>query len=101
MLLRSVRVVFLVATCGNALTLAWTALPQLRREKYAARPVKAGSREVGCLTKGNGSPVAMVFVAERGLRLEDLAGGRAEPCRLTLCATAAHCRTSSRGASSR
>ncbi|KAI0757743.1 hypothetical protein C8Q80DRAFT_1265605 [Daedaleopsis nitida] len=82
-------VVFLVTTAGTLLACIGSALPQWRREKYAARAVK--KREVCCLTRGNGAPVVMVVRADRGRKLEDLAGAKNEHCRFTLSATATLC----------
>ncbi|KAI0750379.1 hypothetical protein C8Q74DRAFT_364577 [Fomes fomentarius] len=78
-------VVFFVTLIGTILALLGSALPQWRREKYAARFVD--KPEVTCLTRGNGAPVAMVFTATRGLRFEDLAGAKNEHCHFTLVAT--------------
>ena len=83
--------VFLITAFGNLLTITWTALPQLRREKYAARPVVQGGRDIGCLTKGKHPSFVIVFISDDGLRLEDLAGGRVEPCHLTLVVAIVSC----------
>ncbi|KAJ8080957.1 hypothetical protein PM082_017792 [Marasmius tenuissimus] len=84
-----------VVTCGgNLLAQLQASLPQWRRELWDARPIKAGKREVVCLTKGNGSPYVMVIRSEgslkhRRLRLADLAGGQgtaAAGSKRTICA---------------
>ncbi|KAI0712404.1 hypothetical protein C8Q76DRAFT_857914 [Earliella scabrosa] len=84
-------IVFFVTLAGTLLVQAGSALPQWRREKYAARQVRQGTREISCLTRGNGAPVVMVFVADQGLRLENLAGTKNEHCHFTLVATAILC----------
>ncbi|KAI0675755.1 hypothetical protein C8Q78DRAFT_951429, partial [Trametes maxima] len=57
---------------GNWIVLIWY------EEKYAARKLdKKKSREVACITRGNGSVFVMVVDSSIGsLRLEDLAAGR-------------------------
>ncbi|KAL1941068.1 hypothetical protein VTO73DRAFT_7704 [Trametes versicolor] len=68
----------MVTAGGTVLALTASGLPQWREEKFrAARKVKEGSREVVCITRGNGSAFAMVVITDSGgIRLEDLAGGR-------------------------
>ncbi|KAL0062966.1 hypothetical protein AAF712_010097 [Marasmius tenuissimus] len=88
----------MMVTCGgNLLAQLQASLPQWRRELWDARSIKAGKREVVCLTKGNGSPYVMVVRSEgslehRRLRLADLAGGQGTAVagsKRTICATLA------------
>ncbi|PLB36805.1 uncharacterized protein BDW47DRAFT_132606 [Aspergillus candidus] len=67
--------VFLLTAGGTALAYAQGALPQWRREKWACRA--GNSAKHVALTLGNGSQhVVVVLGHERGLDLEDLAGGQ-------------------------
>ncbi|KAF2966729.1 hypothetical protein GQX73_g6840 [Xylaria multiplex] len=64
--------ILLIAAAGTALALVTGSLPQWREEKWHARRQK---KDVA-LTLGNGTRhVIIVLGAERGLDLEDLAGG--------------------------
>ncbi|KDQ10548.1 hypothetical protein BOTBODRAFT_36070 [Botryobasidium botryosum FD-172 SS1] len=80
--------VFILTAAGTVLALVSGALPQWRREKWAARDVGAGARSVVCLTRGNGAKLVLVIVSDGcGLRLEDLAAARTSPSRDTIVAT--------------
>ncbi|KAI0919625.1 hypothetical protein AcV5_001639 [Taiwanofungus camphoratus] len=75
---------------GTMLALLGTALPQWGKEKWAARRLKGGQREVVCLTRGNGSPCVLVIRSEGcGIKLEDLAVAREVRSRMTVFATLA------------
>lgn len=80
----------LILTCGGtALALATTALPQWSAEKWAARRLRPGKREVVCLTRGNGADAVLVVRSDGcGLQLEDLAAARATRAHLTIGAAA-------------
>ncbi|KDQ18344.1 hypothetical protein BOTBODRAFT_79354, partial [Botryobasidium botryosum FD-172 SS1] len=76
-----------IIAAGTILALLSGALPQWGREKWAARDVGEGKRDVICLTRGNGSKLALVIISEGcGLRLEDLASARVRPSRGTILA---------------
>ncbi|KAF5378780.1 hypothetical protein D9615_006933 [Tricholomella constricta] len=69
--------ILIVTFGGTLLAQVQAALPQWRKELWAARPVPHDKHEVVCLTKGNGSPYVLVVTSDRcGLRLTDLASGR-------------------------
>jgi hypothetical protein len=66
--------ILLITGVGIALTLATSALPQWRKEKWACRKHSSGTY---VLTKGNGAQHAIVILGNgRGLNLEDLAAGQ-------------------------
>ncbi|KAI0631378.1 hypothetical protein C8Q77DRAFT_1159179 [Trametes polyzona] len=72
--------VFQVTVAGTVLSTATGILlrHQHRRELYTARDVPRERRDVVCITSGNGSAEAIVVVNEGGgVRIEDLAAGRA------------------------
>ncbi|KAG5650943.1 hypothetical protein H0H81_010480 [Sphagnurus paluster] len=72
--------ILIVTFGGILLAQVQAALPQWRKELWAARPVPHDKREVVCITKGNGSPFVLVVISDGcGLRLGDLAGGREVP----------------------
>jgi hypothetical protein len=76
--------VLVITVGGTLLCLAQAALPQWRKEKWACRDLAEESMKEGerkdktvILTRGNGSPHAIVIISEGvGPDLEDLAGAR-------------------------
>ncbi|OCH92343.1 hypothetical protein OBBRIDRAFT_455218 [Obba rivulosa] len=80
--------VFIIAAGGTILALATGALPQWHAEKWQARPIKKGSKEVVCLTHGNGGNYVIVIISDdTSIRLADLANGREIRSNSTVFAT--------------
>ncbi|KAI0354541.1 hypothetical protein OH77DRAFT_507938 [Trametes cingulata] len=72
--------VFTITAAGTLLSTAAGAILRRQHQKalHSARDVRPERREVACITSGNGSADAVVVVSEGGgLRIEDLAAGRA------------------------
>ncbi|EMD36095.1 hypothetical protein CERSUDRAFT_138853 [Gelatoporia subvermispora B] len=80
--------VLIITAGGTLLALVAGALPQWQAEKWVARPVDRGKREVVCLTEGDGSKSVIVIISEgTGIRIADLATGREARSILTVWAT--------------
>ncbi|OCH90784.1 hypothetical protein OBBRIDRAFT_792985 [Obba rivulosa] len=80
--------VLIITAGGTFLALVAGALPQWQAEKWVARPIDPGKREVVCLTEGDGSKSVIVIISEgTGIRLADLAAGREARSVLTMWAT--------------
>ncbi|KAJ7508886.1 hypothetical protein B0H11DRAFT_1963011 [Mycena galericulata] len=82
--------IFMLTFGGIVLTQIQASLPQWRKELWSGRPIKRGKQEVVCLTRGNGSPYAMVIRSEGcGIRMADMASGLEVKDRATIPATLA------------
>lgn len=68
--------ILVLTAAGTILAQAQSWLPQWRKEKWSSRPLPGDKTRVTCLTRGNGSRMAIVIVSNGvGLRLEDMAAG--------------------------
>ncbi|KAJ7508997.1 hypothetical protein B0H11DRAFT_2270539 [Mycena galericulata] len=82
--------IFILTFGGILLTQRQASLPQWRKELWSGRLIEHGKQEVVCLTRGNGSPYAMVIRSDScGIRMADMASGLEVKDRTTIPATLA------------